>query len=89
MTEVENKFLDFLNYRISQKDSFFKKVPEFQKQIEEMDFKIGLKESMLRVKQNIEVQRRKATYKTIVEELNDLIKKNKDKKKKEEKINPQ
>jgi hypothetical protein len=82
LTEVENKFLDFLNYRISQKDSFFKKIPEFEEKIQEMDFKIGLKESMLRVKQNFEVQRRKATYKTIVDELNDLIKKSKDKKKK-------
>ena len=83
MTEVENKFLDYLNYRISQKDSFFKKLPEFEEKIADMDFKIGLKESMLRVKQNIEVQRRKATYKTIVDELNDLIKKSKDKKKEE------
>ena len=83
LTEVENKFLDFLEYRNSQKNSFFKKLPEFHEKIEEMDFKIGLKESMLRVKQNFEVQRRKATYKTIVDELNDLIKKSKDKKKKE------
>ena len=82
MTEVENKFLDFLEYRNSQKNSFFKKLPEFHEKIEEMDFKIGLKESMIRVKQNFEVQRRKATYKTIVDELNDLIKKSKEKKKK-------
>ena len=83
MTEIENKFLDFLEYRNSQKNSFYKKIPEFHEKIAEMDFKIGLKESMLRVKQSFEFQRRKAPYKTIVDELNDIIKKNKDKKKKE------
>ena len=81
MTEIENNFLESLNYRISQKDSFFKKLPQFHEKIREMDFKIGLKESMLRAKQNFEVQRRKNTYKTIVAELNGLIKKNNEKKK--------
>ena len=71
----KNNFLESLNYQISKKDPFFRKIPEFQKQLEEIDFRIGLKESALKIKKGFEDLQRRSSYGVIIKELNDLIKK--------------
>ena len=73
LSEDENEFLMNLNYQISVQDRFFKKIPEFQKQIDFLDCKVGLKESVAVLKRNYETKRRTKAYRTIVSELEDMI----------------
>ena len=75
LIEEESKFVDNLNFQIAQKDSFLKKIPKFQKQINLLDFKLGLKESILSMKKNFEATQRRSAYQSIVDELDYLIKK--------------
>lgn len=81
LSEEKNKFLNNLNYQISTRDRFFKKIPQFQEKIDYLDFKVGLKESISALKRNYEEKRRTQAYRTIVGELKELIEKDKQRRK--------
>lgn len=70
-------FIEHLNYQISVKNDFHKKIPEFKKKLDDIDYKLKLKASMIALKNNYEAKRRRAQYATIVHELDELIKKKK------------
>jgi hypothetical protein len=76
LSQEESKFLTNLNYQISTRDHFLKKIPQFHEKIEMLDFKIGLKESISVLKKSYQEKRRTQVYRTIVGELKDLIEKN-------------
>ncbi len=73
LSEEKNKFLTNLNYQISTRDRFFKKIPTFQEKIDLLDFKVGLKESMAALKRNYSEKRRTQAYRTIIGELKGII----------------
>jgi len=70
----ESNFLNFLNHQINQRESFFKKIPQFKRQINLLDFKLSLKESILKIRREFENRRKKSIYRTVIAELDDLIK---------------
>jgi len=73
--EEKNEFLKNLNYQINIHDTFFKKIPLFHEQLNTLNFKITLKESMNNLKRSYETERRRRVYSSIVSELEDMIKK--------------
>lgn len=75
LSEDTIRFLNDLNYHINQKNGFYKKIPSFEKQLNKLDFQIGLKESIITLKNNCEKARRRNVYKTLITEFKDLIKK--------------
>ncbi|TFF94549.1 MAG: hypothetical protein EU544_04340 [Promethearchaeota archaeon] len=65
----ESRFMEFLQFQIAQKDSFFKKIPSFKEQLKQFGKHIDASiEKFERV-------RRRNAYRTIMDEFKDLLKK--------------
>ena len=74
-TERENKFLEYLNYQISKRYSFYKKISIFHKQLDHLNLQIVSKESILKDSQrHFEEIRIREAYKAVIREYSDLIK---------------
>ena len=61
--EEENKFLDNLNYQIAKIYGFYKKIPIFYKNLEDLENHYDL----------IEAKRRRDAYKIVMNELEFLV----------------
>lgn len=71
MTEVENKFLEFLEYQINLKENTtktLKKIPVFTEQVKQFD------KSMIALTDKFEKIRLRDKYQIIITELDNLIK---------------
>ena len=71
MTEVENKFLEFLEYQISLKENTYKtikKIPVFTEQVKQLD------KSVIDLTEKFERIRLRDKYQIIITELDNLIK---------------
>jgi len=75
--EVEsNRYLDNLDFQINKICSYYKKVPEFHRELEEINYQINLKELDLEdFKKHFEEIRLRKIYKTVIQEYKDLLKK--------------
>jgi hypothetical protein len=71
LTEVENKFLEFLEYQISLKENTYKtmkKIPVFTEQVKQLD------KSVIGLTEKFEKIRLRDKYQIIITELDNLIK---------------
>ena len=82
MIEIEldidrsHEFLDNLNYQICKLYSFFQKIPEFNKQLDNLDRAFSIKEAKLKEMQRyFDEIRIREVYKTVVREYEELLKK--------------
>ena len=76
MTEVENKFLENLEYQISLKENSYKtlkKIPVFSEQVKQFD------KSVMDLTEKFEKIRLRDKYHIIIAELDNLIKQSKSK----------
>ena len=76
LTEVENKFLENLEYQISQKEEInetFKKIPVFTNQVRQFD------NSVMNLTEKFQKIRLRDKYHIIITELDNLIKNSKSK----------
>jgi hypothetical protein len=76
LIEVENKFLENLEYQISLKEESYKtlkKIPVFTKQVEQFD------KSVIDLKEKFDRIRLRDKYQIIITELDNLIKQSKTK----------
>ncbi|MFX1571134.1 MAG: hypothetical protein ACFFB0_00125 [Promethearchaeota archaeon] len=70
MIEIENKFLENLEYQIGLKENSyknFKKIPVFAEQLKQLD------ESVINLKEKLDKIRLRDKYHIIITELEDLI----------------
>ncbi|MFW9999790.1 MAG: hypothetical protein ACFE9Q_04105 [Candidatus Hodarchaeota archaeon] len=71
MIEVENKFLEFLEYQISLKENTYKtmkKIPVFSEQVKQLD------KSVIDLTEKFDRIRLRDKYRIIITELDNLIK---------------
>jgi len=76
LIEIENKFLENLEYQIGLKESSyktFKKIPVFAEQLKQLD------DSVINLKEKFDKIRLRDKYHIIITELEDLIKQSKKK----------
>ena len=71
MVEEKTNFLFSLNYQISLKDRFYKKIPNFREQINRCNKSINI------LQEKFEGIRRRCAYKTLLSEFKDIIEKKK------------
>ena len=71
----ENNYLENLQHQICQKYRFYRKIPEYHNKLDDMDFKLKLKESILKIRKNFETAQIRRNYATVVSEFQDLIEK--------------
>ena len=72
----DHEFLDNLNYQIGKLYSFYKKIPEFDKQLDKIELEINLKEASLKeIQRHFDGIRIREVYKTVIREYEDLLKK--------------
>lgn len=72
----DHEFLDNLNYQIGKLYSFYKKIPEFDKQLDKIELEINLKEASLKeIQRHFDGIRIREVYKTVVREYEDLLRK--------------
>ncbi len=68
--------MDNLNYQIGKLYSFYKKIPEFNKQLDKLELEINLKEASLKeLQSHFDEIRIREVYKTVVREYEELLKK--------------
>ena len=74
--DVDHEFVDNLNYQIGKLYSFYKKIPEFNKQLDKLELEINVKETNLKEMQRdfYEIRIREV-YKTVIREYEELLKK--------------
>ena len=71
-----HEFLDNLNYQICKLYSFYKKIPEFNKQLDKLELEINSKEASLKeMQRHFDEIRIREVYKTVVREYEDLLRK--------------
>jgi len=72
--EIENNFLENLYYKITQKYyRFYRKVPEYNKKLDELTFKLNLKESIYKIRKKFEKAQLRKNYLAVVSEYEDLL----------------
>ena len=71
----ENNYLENLNHQISQKYRFYRNIPEYNKKLDDLDFKLQLKESIYEIRKKFEMAQIRRNYATVVSEFQDLIEK--------------
>jgi len=70
----ENNYLENLNHQITQKYyRFYRKIPEYHNKLDDMDFKLQLKESIFKIRKKFETAQIRRNYATVVSEFEDLI----------------
>jgi len=71
-----HEFVDNLNYQIGKLYPFYKKIPEFNKQLDKLELEINLKETSLKeIQRHFDEIRIREVYKTVVREYEELLKK--------------
>jgi len=72
--EEKTNFTENLNHQITQKYySFYKKIPFFHEKIEELDFKMKLKETIFAVRKRYEDDCYKKSYESLINEFKNAI----------------
>ena len=81
MIEIEldidrnHEFLYNLNYQIGKLYSFFKKIPEFNKQLDKLELEINSKKANFKeIQRHFDEIRIREVYKTVVREFKELLK---------------
>ena len=72
-TDDESKFIENLNYQISKKNQFYEKIPVFHQKLDDLNFKLNLKESISKLRKKFEEIRHREIYKTTIKEFSELI----------------
>lgn len=71
----ENNYLENLHHQIKQKYRFYRKIPEYNKKLDNLDFKLQLKESIYEIRKKFEMAQIRRNYATVVSEFEDIIEK--------------
>ena len=72
----DHEFVDNLNYQIGKLYSFYKKIPEFNKQLDKLELEINVKETNLKeIQRHFDEIRIREVYKTVIREYEELLKK--------------
>lgn len=71
--EKENNFLVNLHHQIIRK-KFYKKIPEYHEKLDNLNFKLKLKESIQRIRRKFEITQKRKNYAVVVSEFEDLLK---------------
>jgi len=72
----DHEFVENLNYQIGKLYPFYKKIPEFNKQLDNLELEINLKEASLKeIQRHFDGIRIREVYKTVVREYEDLLRK--------------
>ena len=81
MIEIENRFLEFLNYQIGSKDSFYGKLSRFYEDLSKLSYKISVKEKEVRKmylkappQEVSRVVKQRTSYRSLVDEFKALVK---------------
>ncbi len=72
-TDNESKFIENLNYQISKKNQFYEKMPVFHQKLDNLNFKLNLKESISKLRRKFEKIRYRDLYKSTIKEFSELI----------------
>ena len=70
----ENNYLENLHHQITQKYyRFYRKIPEYNKKLNDLDFKLKLKESIYKIRKKFEMTQKRKNYVAVISEFEDLI----------------
>ncbi|MFW9897721.1 MAG: hypothetical protein ACFFDO_00475 [Candidatus Thorarchaeota archaeon] len=73
--EEENNFLVNLQYQIIRKYyRFYKKIPEYHDKLDNLNFKLKLKESIQKIRRKFEMTQKRKNYAAVVSEFEYLLK---------------
>ena len=73
----ENNFEENLYYKIIQKYyRFYRKMPDYNKKLDDLDFQLKLKESICKIRKNFEKTQSRKNYYNLVNEYEDLTEDN-------------
>ena len=73
----ENNYLENLQHQITKKYyRFYRNIPEYNKKLDDLDFKLQLKESIYEIRKKFEMAQIRRNYATVVSEFEDIIEKN-------------
>ncbi len=72
-TDNESKFIENLIYQISKKNQFYEKMPVFHQKLDDLNFKLNLKESISKLRRKFEKIRYRDLYKSTIKEFSELI----------------
>jgi len=71
-----HEFVYNLSYQIGKLNSFYKKIPEFSKQLDILELEFDLKEASIKeMQRHFDEIRIREVYKTVVREYEELLKK--------------
>ena len=72
----QNNYLENLHHQITQKYyRFYRKIPEYHNKLDNLDFKLQLKESIFKIRKKFEMAQIRRNYANLVSEFQDLIEK--------------
>jgi len=78
--EKEPNFLENLHHQIKQKYfRFYSKLPKYHKILDEMAFKLQLKESILKIRKNFELSQLRHNYSIVLDEFEEKVSEKKNK----------
>jgi hypothetical protein len=73
--EKENDFLVNLHHQITRKYyRFYKKIPEYHEKLDNLNFKLKLKESIQKIRRKFELTQKRKNYAAVVSEFEYLLK---------------
>lgn len=72
----DHEFVYNLSYQIGKLNSFYKKIPEFSKQLDILELEFDLKEASIKeMQRHFDEIRIREVYKTVIREYEELLKK--------------
>jgi len=71
--EEKTNFTENLNHQITQKYRFFKNIPFFREKIDELNFKMKLKETIFAVRKKYEDDCYKKSYESLINEFKNAL----------------
>ena len=75
-TIIGNNFLENLNHQITQKYfRFYSKIPMFHEKLDDMDFKLKLKESIFKIRKNFDLAQFRRNYASVINEFEEILQK--------------
>ncbi len=77
MSQVENRFLEYLHYQISANNSHYNSINRYFKKLADFTREFGFKEKQigLKFKENYERMRHQVTYRSVMDEFKALVNK--------------
>jgi hypothetical protein len=71
--EEKTNFIENLNHQITQKYRFFKSIPFFNEKVDELNFKMKLKESIFEIRKKYEDDRYRKSYESLINEFKNAL----------------